>query len=74
MAEPSMTPPRPVSLRWFWLLAAALMLMEFLVFDRMTSRNHASVYPRWSDQVQYLTEAYTAYEHAQAHGLPAGVK
>jgi hypothetical protein len=74
MAEPSMPPPRPVSLRWLWLLAAALMLVEFLLFDRMTSRNHASVYPRWSDQIQYLTEAYTAYEHAQAHGLPAGVK
>ncbi len=69
-----MPSPRPVSLRWGWLLAAALMLVEFLVFDRMTSRQHASVYPRWSDQVQYLTEAYTAYEHARAEGLPAGLK
>jgi hypothetical protein len=69
-----MTPPRPVSLRRLWLLAAGLMLVEFLVFDRMTSRNHASIYPRWSDQIQYLTEAYTAYEQAQAHGLVAGLK
>ena len=37
-----------------WLVAALLMLAEFLVFDRMTSRYHASLYPRWNDQIQYL--------------------
>lgn len=56
-----------------WLLAAVLMLVEFLVFDRATSRHHAHVYPRWTDQTQYLTEAYTAFRAAEAHGLGAGL-
>ncbi|MDP2137673.1 MAG: hypothetical protein Q8J74_07445 [Candidatus Didemnitutus sp.] len=60
--------------RWMWLAAALLMLAEFLVFDRMTSRHHTGIYPRWNDQIQYLTEAYTAYEQMQAHGLAAGLK
>ena len=63
-----MSPPRPVSLRWLWLLAAGLMLVEFLVFDRMTSRHHASVYPRWSDQIQYLSESYYSYDELKSHG------
>ena len=50
------------------------MLAEFLLFDRMTSQHHASVYPRWNDQIQYLRESYTAYEEAKAHGLAAGLK
>ena len=60
--------------RWMWLVAALLMLGEFLLFDQMTSRHHASIYPRWNDQIQYLRESYTAYEQAQAHGLAAGLK
>ena len=64
-----MTGPRAISGRWLWLLAVALMVVEFLVFDRMTSRYHARVYPRWTDQTQYLTEAYTAAQSLQAHGL-----
>lgn len=51
----------------------ALFLAEFLLFDRLTSRHHAWVYPRWNDQIQYLTEAYTGYEFARAHGLPAAL-
>lgn len=70
-----MPPAAKVSLgRWMWVAAVLLMLGEFLLFDRMTSRHHASVYPRWNDQIQYLTEAYTAYEHARVHGLAAGLK
>jgi len=53
---------------------AALMLAEFLLFDRMTSQHHTGIYPRWNDQIQYFTEAYTAYEKAQAGGLLAGFK
>ncbi|MFI5337543.1 MAG: hypothetical protein ACHQ5A_12205 [Opitutales bacterium] len=70
-----MTAHAPARLtRWMWLAAALLMLGEFLLFDRMTSRQHASIYPRWNDQIQYLTESYTAYEQAQSHGLLAGLK
>jgi hypothetical protein len=70
-----MTAPRPASpARWFWLLAAVLMLAEFLVFDRMTSQNHARIYPRYNDQIQYLSESYHAYEHAKTHGLLSGLR
>lgn len=62
-----------VSSRWLWLAAALLMLVEFLVFDRMTSRHHANIYPQWNDQIQYLTEAYSGYEQAKAHGLGHGL-
>ena len=60
--------------RWMWLGAGLLMLAEFLLFDRMTSLHHTGIYPRWNDQIQYLREAYTAYEHSKAHGLFAGLK
>lgn len=60
--------------RWHWLAAALLILAEFLVFDGMTSRYHASVYPRWTDQGQYLTEAYTACQVMKDHGLWAALK
>ena len=56
-------------LRWHWLGFAALLAAEFHLFDRMTSAHHAWVYPRWNDQIQYLTEAYTAYEQAQTDGV-----
>jgi hypothetical protein len=66
--------PRPGLNRWTWLVAALLLLAEFLLFDRMTSLHHASLYPRWNDQIQYLRESYTAFEEAKAHGLAAGLK
>ena len=70
-----MTPSdSPRLTRWMWLLAALLMLAEFLLFDRMTSRHYASVYPRWNDQIQYLTESYTAFAQTQTHGLLAGLQ
>ena len=69
-----MTAPVAVRDRWLWLAATVLMLAEFLVFDRMTSRHHASIYPRWSDQIQYLTEAYMGYDELQAHGWWAGLR
>jgi hypothetical protein len=64
----------PLSARWLWLAAILVMLAEFLLFDRMTSRHHASVYPRWNDQIQYLTESYRGYEEARAHGLWSGLR
>ncbi|SDS26079.1 hypothetical protein [Opitutus sp. GAS368] len=69
-----MTAPRNTLPIRMWLLAGVLMLAEFLLFDRMASRDHASLYPRWNDQIQYLTESYYAYDHMQAHGLAAGLK
>lgn len=68
-----MTPARGIGARWMWLAAAGLMLLEFLVFDRATTRYHARVYPRWTDQTQYLTEAYIAQRQAAEHGWWAGV-
>jgi len=60
--------------RWHWCLLGLLLFAEFLLFDVMTSRHHAWVYPRWNDQIQYLTEAYTSHEQARQHGLWAGLR
>jgi hypothetical protein len=48
-----------------------LFLLEFVWFDVATSRHHTWIYPRWNDQIQYLTEAYTAHEQARSQGLGA---
>ena len=70
----SMTAPRP---RPGLLVQIALLLVvlavEFFLFDTHESRAQAKVYPRWNDQIQYLTESYTGYEYARAHGLAAGL-
>lgn len=55
------------------LLLAGALLVEFLAFDRATSQHHAWVYPRWNDQIQYLTEAYTGYEHLREVGVVRGL-
>ncbi|MGH7958501.1 MAG: hypothetical protein ACREH8_16030, partial [Opitutaceae bacterium] len=34
---------------------------------------HTSVYPRWHDQIHYLSESYNAYEFAQSRGVIAGL-
>lgn len=60
--------------RWIvGLVLAGVLLAEFLVFDRAASRHHAWVYPRWNDQIQYLTEAYTGYEHLRNVGVMRGL-
>ncbi|MBX3750685.1 MAG: hypothetical protein KF897_11410 [Opitutaceae bacterium] len=59
---------------WLWLAAVVLMVAEFWLFDAMTSRHWTRSYPRWNDQIQYLSEAYTAFEHAKLHGLASGLR
>jgi len=46
---------------------------EFALFQATTARYYAWIYPRWFDQLQYLGEAYRAYEYAREHGFIAGV-
>lgn len=58
--------------RAFWLLVLVFAL-ELVVFDQFGSRRHTSVFPRWNDQVQYLTESYTGYEYVRAHGIAPGL-
>lgn len=60
--------------RWLWLAAIVCMLAELLLFVRMTEQHHAVIYPRWNDQIQYLSESYQAYEKAEADGFLAGLK
>ena len=55
-----------------WLLLA-LFAAEFFLFDHFGSHRHTGVYPRWNDQIQYLSEAYTGYEFARVHGFAAGL-
>lgn len=46
-----------------------LLAAEFLLFDQLGAHHHTWVYPRWNDQIQYLTESYLGHEDAKAHGL-----
>jgi hypothetical protein len=57
-----------------WLAAVLLTIGELLVFDRMTSRFHANVYPRWTDQTQYLSDVYSGYENLRVNGFWHGLK
>lgn len=55
-----------------WLLLAVL-VAEFGLFDQVGARRHTAVYPRFNDQIQYLTESYAGHEFARRHGLVAGL-
>jgi hypothetical protein len=59
---------RPAVGPWLLLLLGVFAL-EFFVFDQFGSRRHTGVYPKWNDQVQYLSDGYTAWEHARTHGF-----
>src|SRR5882724_6790368 len=66
----------PASRRLSWLPAFASLAFfaaEFAYYDLQTSRHYAWVYPRWNDQIQYLTECYTGYEYRLTHGFWRGV-
>ena len=64
-----------MKLKSIHLCALVLVLVaEFAFFDAMIVRRQAWIYPRWFDQVQYLTEAYRGYERAQDAGIAAGVR
>ena len=56
----------------FWLLVA-IFAFEFFLFDHYGARRFTGFFPRWHDQVQYLTESYTGYEFARSRGLFAGL-
>ncbi len=62
-----------INAHWHWPVLGGLLLLEYLVLDQVISRYHAWIYPRWSDQIQYLTEAYTGYEFLRAHGIFTGL-
>src|SRR4051812_23802398 len=55
-----------------WALLA-LFAAEFTLFDQVGARNHSWIYPRWNDQVQYLTECYKGWEFLRAHGFWRGI-
>ncbi len=69
-----MISPTSKPVYWTWLAASVLMLAEFILFDAMTGQHHAHFYPRWNDQIQYLSEAYRAYEISRVDGFIAGLK
>lgn len=56
----------------FWLLLAVC-TAEFWLFDQVGARRHTAVYPRFNDQIQYLTESYAGHEFARSRGLAAGL-
>src|ERR1043166_28027 len=69
-AMPSRTPAFARSSA-FWLIV--VFAFEFFLFDHVGSHRFTSVYPRWNDQIQYLSESYTGYEYARSHGVAAGL-
>lgn len=59
---------------WGLLALVLLFAAEFVWFDTQTSRHFTWIYPRWNDQIQYLTESYTGFEYLKAHGFWAGLR
>jgi hypothetical protein len=59
--------------KWPLLVFALCLVAEFLVFDRVGAKHQTWIYPRWNDQIQYLTESYTGYEDLKLHGLGPGL-
>jgi hypothetical protein len=57
----------------YGVLPLLFLVAEFLIFDARTSRHYTWVYPRWNDQIQYLTESYTGFEYLRLHGFWAGI-
>jgi len=54
-----------------WLLLAVC-AAEFWLFDQAGARRFTAVYPRYNDQIQYLTESYAGHEFARRRGVVAG--
>lgn len=60
--------------RHLWCLALACLLGgEFLLFDQVGAPAIAHAFPRWTDQAQYLEEAYGGYESITTHGFREGL-
>lgn len=63
-------PPRLPAAWWF----VVICLFEFLLFDQVGARRITGLYPRWDDQVQYLSESYLAHERARAEGFGSALR
>lgn len=50
-----------------------LFLLEAIIFGVAVNRNIAEVYPRFFDQIQYLSESYLGYEHYKQNGVLAAL-
>jgi hypothetical protein len=57
----------------FVLALVALLSAELAYFSVQTTRHYSPFWPQWTDQIQYLSEAYQGYEYARAHGFWPGV-
>lgn len=74
MAEPNAGSPGRRGRGWGILALVLLFAAEFAWFDTQTARHFTWIYPRWNDQIQYLTESYTGFEQSVLHGFWAGLK
>src|ERR1700677_68047 len=52
-------------------LLAAVFAAESALFWVMAARDHAWIYPRWFDQLQYLGNAYDSFELERSRGFAA---
>lgn len=59
---------------WQFVGLIVVSFLQFALFERNAARYQAWIYPRWFDQVQYLTEAYQGHEYGLSHGFLAAVK
>lgn len=55
-------------------LLLALFAAEFALFDQFGAKRHTAIYPRWNDQIQYLGEAYTAFERSRTGGFAVALE
>lgn len=50
-----------------------LFSLEAVIFDVAVNANIVEVYPRFNDQIQYLSESYLGYEHYKQNGVLAAL-
>jgi hypothetical protein len=52
---------------------AAVLALEWTLFQAQVGVHYAWIHPRWFDQAQYLRDAYGAFEHARSGGFLEGL-
>jgi len=53
---------------------AAVLALEWVLFQAQVGIHYAWIHPRWFDQDQYLRDAYCAFEHARSGGFLEGLR
>ncbi len=70
---PGRVPAFRLTLLMCWVPLALWLGLEFLLFDQVGAKHYTPFFPRWNDQIQYLSQSYTGYEFMRLHGFWAGL-